>query len=45
MLLANARVNIDLMFASLIALGPLTVVLHKLVAILADYLTSYARGH
>ncbi|WIY23848.1 ABC transporter permease [Parasedimentitalea psychrophila] len=44
MLLANGRVKIDLMFASLIALALLTVALHKLVAILADQLTSYASG-
>ena len=44
MLLANGRVKIDLMFASLIALALLTVVLHKLVALLADQLTSYASG-
>jgi putative hydroxymethylpyrimidine transport system permease protein len=44
MLLANGRVKIDLMFASLIALALLTVALHKLVAVLADRLTDYARG-
>ncbi|NRB18396.1 MAG: ABC transporter permease [Rhodobacteraceae bacterium] len=44
MLLANGRVKIDLMFASLIALALLTVMLHKLVALLADQLTSYASG-
>jgi len=44
MLLANGRVKIDLMFASLIALALLTVMLHKLVAVLADRLTSYASG-
>lgn len=44
MLLANGRVKIDLMFASLIALALLTVALHKLVAVLADRLSDYARG-
>ena len=44
MLLANGRAKIDLMFASLIALALLTVALHKLVAVLADQLTSYASG-
>ena len=44
MLLANGRVKIDLMFASLIALALLTVVLHKLVAVLADHLSAYASG-
>ncbi|WP_170378826.1 ABC transporter permease [Ruegeria atlantica] len=38
MLLANGRAKTDLMFASLIVLAGLTVVLHKSVSLLAEYL-------
>lgn len=44
MLLANGRVKIDLMFASLITLAVLTVLLHKLIASISDRLNSYATG-
>lgn len=44
MLLANGRVKTDLMFATLITLALLTVLLHKLVAVLADRLSTYASG-
>jgi len=44
MLLANGRAKIDLMFASLIALAVLTVILHKLVSLLANRLEKYASG-
>ncbi|MBL4767941.1 MAG: ABC transporter permease [Rhodobacteraceae bacterium] len=42
MLLANGRAKIDLMFASLIALAILTLLLHKVIGVLADRLSRYS---
>jgi len=44
MLLANGRAKTDLMFASLITLAIITVILHKLVGLLAARLERYAAG-
>ncbi|PTX56132.1 putative hydroxymethylpyrimidine transport system permease protein [Litoreibacter ponti] len=44
MLLANGRAKVDLMFAALITLAIFTVILHKLVGVLADRLSHYAEG-
>lgn len=43
MLLANGRAKIDLMFASLITLAILTLLLHKVIGILADSLNNFAK--
>jgi putative hydroxymethylpyrimidine transport system permease protein len=44
MLLANGRAKTDLMFAALLVLALFTVVLHRLVGRLADFLTRRAKG-
>jgi len=44
MLLANGRAKTDLMFAALLVLAFFTVVLHRLVGKLADFLTRRAKG-
>jgi putative hydroxymethylpyrimidine transport system permease protein len=44
MLLANGRAKTDLMFAALLVLALFTVVLHRLVGNLADFLTRRAKG-
>ena len=44
MLLANGRAKIDLMFAALFVLAVFTLVLHRLIGILADRLARRAQG-
>jgi putative hydroxymethylpyrimidine transport system permease protein len=43
MLLANGRAKIDLMFASLFALAILTVILHRSISVLSDYMDSISQ--
>jgi len=45
MLLANGRAKTDLMFAALLVLAVFTVILHKGVGRLADWLARRAKGH